>query len=149
MIVDEIIFMTKDNKNKVIRFRCTEDEYDIIMSRASEQGFKSISEFARFTMTRDVDFNPSDLRQIWADLNDSLVQLSRKITLTGSTIFQATRRLTTVNNRGDVVEAEDASNTRIALSQAPEALKQYQKTLLKIEKLTDTIEDDRKVLGRR
>lgn len=141
--------MTKDNKNKVIRFRCTEDEYDIIMSRASEQGFKSISEFARFTMTRDVDFNPSDLRQIWADLNDSLVQLSRKITLTGSTIFQATRRLTTVNNRGDVVEAEDASNTRIALSQAPEALKQYQKTLLKIEKLTDTIEDDRKVLGRR
>ena len=125
--------MTKTNKTKKIEIRCTPEEHAQISALASDQGFSTLSEYARFMLTRESEVSPTEFRTCVDDAHQLTLELRKTISNSGSTLFQATRRLTTINEKNEVIPSIDADNTRLALSQAPEALASYQSALREVK----------------
>ena len=125
--------MTKANKDKLIKFRCTAEEHAAVEALAHQNGFNTISDYARFMLTRESEVSPNEFRTCVDDAHQLTLELRKTISNSGSTLFQATRRLTTINEKNEVIPSIDADNTRLALSQAPEALASYQSALREVK----------------
>ena len=131
--------MTKTNKTKKIEIRCTPEEHAQISALASDQGFSSLSEYARFMLTQKSEGSPQEFRKVVDEAYQLCSEVRQTIRNSGSTIFQATRRLTTITTKGEVIPASDADNTRIALSKAPEALDTYRASIKNIDTIMKTL----------